>query len=138
MLQPKQRKYKKEQRGKMRGVSYRGSTLSNGEFGIQVLEKGWMKAREIEAARKAIVNYTSRKGKLWIKVFPNKPYTKKSDEVVRGSGKGDVSHYVAVVKPGRVLFELGGLPEGFSREALKLGTKKLSLKTRIINKELIA
>src|SRR6185295_13151684 len=108
MLQPKQRKYKKEMRGKMRGVSYRGSDLSYGEFGIQSLDKGWIKAREIEAARKTIVNYTNRKGKLWIKVFPDKPFTKKSDEVVRGSGKGEVSYYVSVVKPGRILFELGG------------------------------
>jgi len=137
MLQPKKRKYKKEQRGKMRGIAYRGSTLSNGDFGIQALEKGWMKAREIEAARKAIVNFTSRKGKLWIKVFPDKPYTKKSDEVVRGSGKGEVSYYVSVIRPGRVLFEIGGLPEQVSKDALELACKKLSLKTRIITKDLL-
>jgi len=134
MLQPKQRKYKKEMRGRMRGMDLRGSEVVYGDFGIQVLERGWLKAREIEAARKAMVNYTSRKGKLWIKIFPHKPYTKKSDEVVRGSGKGDVQHYVAVVRPGRVLFEIGGLPEETSREALLLATRKLSLKTRIISK----
>src|SRR5579871_858411 len=117
MLQPRMRKHKKEMRGKMRGVAFRGSTISNGEFGIQALEKGWVKAKEIEAARKTIVNYTNRKGKLWIKIFPDKPFTKKSDEVVRGSGKGEVSYYVSVVKPGRILFELGGLPENISREA---------------------
>lgn len=135
MLQPKQRKYKKEHRGKMRGLSYTGSDLAYGDYGIQTLEKAWIKAREIEAARKTIVNYTTRKGKLWIKVFPHKPYTKKSDEVVRGSGKGDVSMYVAVVKPGRVMFELGGLPENIAREALKLATAKLSVRTRIISKD---
>jgi len=135
MLQPKQRKYKKEHRGKMRGLSYTGSDLAYGDYGIQSLEKAWVKAREIEAARKTIVNYTTRKGKLWIKVFPHKPYTKKSDEVVRGSGKGDVSMYVAVVKPGRIMFELGGLPENVAREALKLATAKLSVKTRIISKD---
>lgn len=135
MLQPKQRKYKKEMRGRMRGVDLRGSEVVYGDLGIQVLERGWIKAREIEAARKALVNYTNRKGKIWIKIFPHKPYTKKSDEVVRGSGKGDVSHYVAVVRPGRVLFEIGGLPENISREALVLATRKLSLKTRIIAKE---
>jgi len=135
MLQPKQRKYKKEHRGKMRGLSYTGSDLAYGDYGIQSLEKAWVKAREIEVARKTIVNYTTRKGKLWIKVFPHKPYTKKSDEVVRGSGKGDVSMYVAVVKPGRIMFELGGLPENVAREALKLATAKLSVKTRIISKD---
>lgn len=135
MLQPKNRKYKKEQRGKMRGLAYRGSDLSYGEFGIQALEKGWIKAREIEAARKAIVNFTSRKGKIWIKIFPEKPYTKKSDEVVRGSGKGEVTMYVSVIKPGRVLFEIGGLPEKMSKDALKLGAAKISLKTRIISKD---
>jgi large subunit ribosomal protein L16 len=133
-LQPKQRKYKKEHRGRMRGIDLRGSELAYGDFGIQSLDRAWLKAREIEAARKAIVNYTSRKGKLWIKIFPHKPYTKKSDEVVRGSGKGDVDHYVAVVKPGRVLFELGGLAENVSKEALLLASRKLSIKTRIISK----
>jgi len=134
MLQPNQRKYKKEQRGRMKGIDFRGSELAYGEFGIQSLDRGWLKAREIEAARKAIVNYTNRKGKLWVKVFPHKPYTKKSDEVVRGSGKGEVSYYVSVVRPGRILFELGGIPEETAKEALRLATAKLSLKTRIISK----
>ncbi len=134
MLQPNQRKYKKEQRGRMKGIDFRGSELAYGEFGIQSLDRGWLKAREIEAARKAIVNYTNRKGKLWVKVFPHKPYTKKSDEVVRGSGKGEVSYYVSVIRPGRILFELGGIPEETAKEALRLATAKLSLKTRIISK----
>jgi large subunit ribosomal protein L16 len=135
MLQPKQRKYKKEFRGRVGGLDQRGSTLAYGDYGIQTLDRGWVWAREIEAARKAIVNHTSRKGKLWIKIFPHKPYTKKSDEVVRGGGKGDVQSYVAVIKPGRVLFELGGLPESVAREALQLAISKLSVKTRIITKQ---
>lgn len=135
MLQPNQRKYKKEQRGTMKGVDFRGSTLSYGEYGIQALDRGWLKSREIESARKAIVNYTNRRGKLWIKIFPHKPFTKKSDEVVRGSGKGEVSYYVSVIRPGRILFEVGGLPEDVAREALRLATAKLSLKTRIISKQ---
>lgn len=134
MLQPKQRKYKKEFRGKMGGLDLRGSELAFGEFGIQSIDRGWIRSREIEAARKTIVNYTSRKGKLWIKIFPHKPYTKKSDEVVRGGGKGDVDHYVAVIKPGRILFEIGGLPEEVAREALRLASSKLSLRTRFISK----
>jgi large subunit ribosomal protein L16 len=135
MLQPKQRKYKKEFRGSMRGISLRGSTLAYGEFGLQAVEKGWLKAKEIEAARKTIANNTNRKGKLWVKVFPHKPYTKKSDEVVRGGGKGDVSYYVAPMTPGRVVFEIGGLPEEACRQALSLAQKKLSVKTRIITKD---
>ena len=134
MLQPKKRKYKKEQRGRMKGIDFRGSELAYGEYGIQSLDRGWLKSREIESARRAIVNFTNRKGKLWVKIFPHKPYTKKSDEVVRGSGKGEVSYYVAVIKPGRILFELGGLPEETAKQALKLATAKLSLKTRIISK----
>lgn len=138
MLQPKQKKYKKEFRGKMRGLALRGSTLAYGEFGLQAMEKGWLKAKEIEAARKTIANNTNRKGKLWVKVFPHKPYTKKSDEVVRGGGKGDVQYYVAVIKPGRVVFEIGGLPEAACREALELARKKISIKTRIITKDLLS
>ncbi len=134
MLQPKQRKYKKEFRGRMAGLALRGSDISYGEFAIQAIEKGWIRSREIEAARKAIVNYTNRKGKLWVKIFPHKPVTKKGDEVVRGGGKGEVSFYVSVIKPGRVLFEIGGLPEGTSKEALVLAQRKIGVKTRIISK----
>jgi len=134
MLQPKKRKYTKEFRGRLRGVALRGSEVSYGEFGLQVVEKGWLHAREIESARKAVANYTARKGKLWVTVFPSKPVTKKGDEVVRGGGKGPVSHFVAAVKPGRVLFELGGLTEDVCREALQRAKDKISLKTRIISK----
>lgn len=134
MLQPKQRKYKKEFRGSMHGLATRGATIAYGDYGIQALECGWIHAREIEAARKAIVNATKRRGKTWIKIFPHKPYTKKSDEVVRGGGKGDVEGYVAVVKPGSVLFEIGGLEEETAKRALKLGRDKISVRTRIIAK----
>lgn len=137
MLQPKKRKYTKEFRGSMRGLAYRGSELSNGEFGIQAIEKGWIDSKQIESARKTIVNSTNRKGKVWIKIFPHKPVTKKSDEVVRGGGKGPVDHYVSVIKPGRILFEIGGLPEDISKIALELGRKKLPIRTRLISKHLL-
>lgn len=134
MYQPKKQKYKKEFRGKMKGISFRGSTLSYGDFGLQATDRGWITGREIEAARKTIVNTTKRKGKTWIMIFPHKPVTKKSDEVVRGGGKGEVEKHVAVVKPGRVIFEVGGLPEDQAREALRLAAAKFSVKTRIITK----
>ncbi len=135
MLQPKNRKYKKEFRGRMAGIATRGATIAYGDHGLQAIECGWINAREIEAARKAIANATNRKGKVWIKIFPHKPYTKKSDEVVRGGGKGEVAGYVAVAKPGLVLFEVGGLPEDVAKRALKLGGDKVSIKTRIISKK---
>lgn len=134
MLQPKKRKHKKEFRGNVAGIDFRGSKLAYGEYGIQSIDRGWLKANEIEAARKAIVNCTKRKGKLWIKVFAHKPYTKKNDEVVRGGGKGEVAYYVSVVKPGRIIFEIGGLTEEVAKEALKLAASKLSLRTRFISK----
>ncbi|MEP7103714.1 MAG: 50S ribosomal protein L16 [Candidatus Dojkabacteria bacterium] len=134
MLQPKKRKYTKEFRGRLRGLALRGSEVSYGEYGLQVTVKGWIHAREIESARKAIANYTARKGKLWVTIFPHKPVTKKSDEVVRGGGKGPVDHFVAAVKPGRVLFELGGLDEATCKEALQRAKDKISLKSRIIAK----
>lgn len=134
MLQPKKRKYPKEFRGKSRGIALRGSEVAYGEFGIQALRKGWIDSKQIESARKAIANYTARKGKLWVTIFPHKPVTKKSDEVVRGGGKGPVDHYVAPVRPGRVLFELGGLPAATAKEALERARDKISIKTRIISK----
>jgi large subunit ribosomal protein L16 len=133
MLQPKKRKFTKEFRGRMKGIALRGSEVTYGDYGLQAMVKGWIDARQIESARKAIANFTARKGKLWVKVFPHKPVTKKSDEVVRGGGKGPVDHYVAPVKPGRILFELGGLPENVSREALERAQDKISVKTRIIS-----
>jgi len=134
MLQPGKRKYPKEFRGKMKGIDYRGSTIIYGDYGLQSIDRGWIKANEIEAARKAIVNSTGRKGKLWIKIFPFKPYTKKSDEVVRGGGKGPVAYYVSVVKPGRVLFEIGGLDSEVALKALRLAASKLSVRTKIITR----
>ncbi len=136
MLQPKKRKYTKEFRGSLNGIALRGSEVAYGDFGLQSLERGWLHAREIESARKAMVNFTARKGKIWIKIFPHKPVTKKSDEVVRGGGKGPVDHFIAVVKPGLVLFEIGGLPEATCKDALERAARKLSLKTRVINKHL--
>ncbi|MCS7317065.1 MAG: 50S ribosomal protein L16 [Candidatus Dojkabacteria bacterium] len=134
MLQPSQRKYKKEFRGRLKGIDNRGSKLSYGSFGLQALDRGWIKSVEIEAARKAIVNYTKRKAKLWVKIFPFKPYTKKNDEAVRGGGKGEVVGYVSVVRPGRILFEIGGVPENVAKEALRLASAKISVKTRFVSK----
>lgn len=134
-MQPKRRKFKKEFRGNMRGISWRGSEISYGEYAIQALDRGWLTANQLESARKAIVRHTKRKGRIWIKVFAHKPVTKKSDEVTRGVGKGDVSHYVAVVTPGRVLMEISGVPEITAMESLALALRKLPIKTRIIKKE---
>jgi len=134
VFQPKKRKYSKEFRGSMRGLAFRGFEVSNGEFGLKSVERGWINSRQIESARKAINNYTKRKSKLWIKIFPHKPVTKKSDEQVRGGGKGPVDHYVAVIKPGRILFEISGVSEEIAREALKRGGDKIGLKTVIVKK----
>jgi large subunit ribosomal protein L16 len=134
MLQPKKRKFKKEFRGKMRGLAKSGNTLAYGEYGLQSMEPGWIDGRQIEAARKAIVRKTNRKGKTWLMVFPHKPYTEKSAEVTRGAGKGDVAGYVAVIKPSRIIFEVGGLPKEIAVESLKLAAQKLPLKTRVISK----
>ncbi|MDQ6984966.1 MAG: 50S ribosomal protein L16 [Candidatus Dojkabacteria bacterium] len=134
MLQPKKRKHKKEFRGKMRGISLKGSTLAYGDFGLQAVDRGWITSRQLEAARKVIVKHTKRKGKTWLKVFPHKPVTAKSSEVKRGGGKGEIDRYVAVIKPGRVIFELGGLTEEVAKHALKLAAQKFPLKLRVISK----
>src|SRR5690606_25316475 len=134
MLQPKRRKHKKEFRGKNPGIAIRGSKLAYGDFGLQALERGWIDGRQIEAARKVIARHTKRRGKTWLKVFPHKPVTMKSSEITRGGGKGAVDHYVAVVNPGLMLLELGGLPDDIASHALKLAAHKLPLKTRVINK----
>ena len=132
MLLPKKAKYRKQFRGKIKGVATRGSRLNFGEFGLKALEPCWITSRQIEAARKAIVGRTKRGGKLWIRIFPDKPVTQKPAEVRMGKGKGPVDHYVAVVKPGRVLFELAGVPEDVAREALERAAQKLSIETRIV------
>lgn len=138
MLMPKRTKYRKYHRGRMRGVAGRGNALSFGDFGLQALEPCWMTSRQIEAARRAIVRYVRRGGKLWIRVFPDKPVTAKAAETRMGGGKGAVDHWVAVVKPGRVIFEIAGVQEDAAREAMRLASHKLPIKTRFISREELA
>ncbi|MBR2176629.1 MAG: 50S ribosomal protein L16 [Clostridia bacterium] len=135
MLMPKRVKYRRVHRGRMTGKALRGNKVTYGEYGIQALEPGWITANQIEAARVAMTRYCKRFGKVWIKIFPDKPVTKKPAEVRMGSGKGSPEFWVAVVKPGRVMFELGGVPEETAREALRLAANKLPLKTKFVTKE---
>ncbi|RME46192.1 MAG: 50S ribosomal protein L16 [Chloroflexi bacterium] len=135
MLQPKRLKYRKQFRGRMRGKAYRGSNVEFGEFALQAVEPSWVTSRQIEAARRAIVRHVKRGGKLWIRVFPDKPVTQKPAETRMGSGKGSVDHYVAVVKPGRIIFEIAGVPEPVAREAFRLAGHKLPMKTQFLVKE---
>ena len=135
MLIPKRVKHRKQQRGKMTGKAYRGNKVSYGEFGLQATECGWITGNQIEAARIAINRYVKRGGKVWIKIFPDKPVTKKPAETRMGSGKGTPEYWVAVVKPGRVLFEITGVDESLAREALKLASYKLPIKCKIIAAE---
>ena len=132
MLIPKRTKYRKQFRGRMKGYSQRGNTVNQGDFGLQALEPCWMTSRQIEAARRAIVRYIKRRGKVWIRIFPDKPVTAKPAETRMGKGKGAVDHWVAVVRPGRVMFEMGGIPEDVAREALRLAGHKLPIKTRFV------
>ena len=134
MLQPKKSKYRKHFRGVMRGNAGRGITVAFGEYGLKALTRGWVSARQIEAARKVITHATKRTGKLWIRIFPDKSYTKKGAGVRMGSGKGDIEGYVAVVRPGRIIFELAGVEKGLSQEALRKAAQKLSLRSKIITK----
>jgi len=135
MLMPKRVKYRRVHRGRMTGKALRGNKVTYGDFGLQALEPGWITANQIEAARVAMTRYCKRFGKVWIKIFPDKPVTKKPAEVRMGSGKGSPEFWVAVVKPGRVMFELGGVPEETAREALRLAAMKLPLKTKFVTKE---
>ena len=135
MLLPKRTKYRKQHRGRMKGKAGRGNTLSFGEFGLQALEPCWMTSRQIEAARRAIVRHVKRGGKLWIRVFPDKPVTSKPAETRMGGGKGAVDHWVAVVKPGRMIFEMSGVPEEAAREAMRLASHKLPIKTRFVSRQ---
>ena len=135
MLLPKRTKYRKQHRGRMKGRAGRGNTLSFGEFGLQALEPCWMTSRQIEAARRAIVRHVKRGGKLWIRVFPDKPVTAKPAETRMGGGKGAVDHWVAVVKPGRMIFEIAGVPEEDAREAMRLASHKLPIKTRFVSRQ---
>ena len=133
MLMPKRFKWRKQMRGRMRGKASRGVEVSFGDYGIQALEPGWISARQIEASRRAMVRSMKRHGKVWIRIFPDKPYTKRAAESRMGKGKGAVEYYVAVVKPGRIMFEIGGLPDDVAIEALKLAQYKLSIKTKIVS-----
>lgn len=135
MLMPKKVKYRKHHRGRMKGKSYRGSNLSFGEYGLQALEPCWLTARQIEAGRITITRYSKRKGKLWIRVFPWKPVSKKPTEVRMGKGKGDPEFWVDVVKPGKIIYELEGVSENIAREAMRLAAHKLPIKTRFISRE---
>lgn len=132
MLQPKRYKYRKQHRGRMKGKAYRGNFVAYGQFGLQALEPCWLTGNQIEAARVAINRYLRRDGKVWIKVFPDKSVTKKPAEVRMGSGKGNVEEWVAVVRPGRVLFELAGVNRETAREAFRLASHKLPIKTKMI------
>ena len=132
MLSPKRTKYRKVQKGSIRGLAWRGSDVSFGDFGLQSLDHAWITARQIEASRMAIQRHVKRAGKLWIRVFPDKPITKKPLEVRMGSGKGSVEGWVAVVKPGRVMFEIQGVTEAMAREAFQLAASKLPIATRVL------
>jgi len=134
MLMPKRQKYRKQQRGSMKGVAQRGTKLYFGDYGLQATDTGWISSRQIESARRAISNYTARGGRIWITIFPDKPITKKPPEVRMGGGKGDIDSYVAPVKPGRVMFEMAGVTVEVAKEALRLASHKLSVKTRFLVK----
>ncbi|MEW6686371.1 MAG: 50S ribosomal protein L16 [Candidatus Edwardsbacteria bacterium] len=137
MLMPKRVKYRKQHRGRRRGIASRGNKLSFGEFGLQALQPAWLTGRQIEAARIAVTRFVKRGGKVWIRIFADKPVTAKPAETRMGKGKGAVDHWVAVVKPGRVLFELGGIPSEEAKKAMFLAAHKLPIKTRFISREKI-
>ena len=135
MLLPKRVKYRRVHRGRLKGKATRGNTVTYGDFGLQALEPAWITSNQIEAARVAMTRYTKRGGKVWIKIFPDKPITEKPAETRMGSGKGSPAYWVAVVKPGRVMFEIAGVSEEVAREALRLASHKLPIKTKIVAKE---
>jgi len=134
MLMPKRVKYRKQMRGRMKGRASRGANVAFGDYGLQALEPCWMTSRQIEAARRAIVRYVKRRAKVWIRVFPDKPVTKRPAESRMGKGKGAVDHWVAVVKPGRILFEIAGIDEDVAREAMRLASHKLPIKTQFVTR----
>lgn len=135
MLMPKRVKHRKQHRGRFTGKAYRGNELTFGEYGLQALEAAWITSRQIEAARIAMTRYIKRGGKVWIMIFPSKPITAKPAETRMGSGKGAPEYWVAVVKPGRMLFELAGVPEEVAREAIRLAAHKLPIKTKFVKRE---
>jgi large subunit ribosomal protein L16 len=134
MLMPKRVKYRKQMRGRMKGRAQRGATVAFGDYGLQALEPAWVTSRQIEAARRAIVRHVRRRAKVWIRVFPDKPVTKKPAETRMGKGKGSVDHWVAVVKPGRILFEMAGVSEDVAKEAMRLASHKLPMKTQFVKR----
>lgn len=134
MLSPRRTKFRKQQRGRMSGLATRGNELNFGEFGLQAQEPSWITARQIEASRRAMTRYIRRGGKIWIRIFPDKPITMRPAETRMGSGKGAPEFWVAVVKPGRIMFEITGVPEATAREAMRLASFKLPIKTKFINR----
>jgi large subunit ribosomal protein L16 len=134
MLMPKRVKYRKQMRGRMKGQAQRGAAVQFGDYGLQATEPVWLTSRQIEAARRAMVRYIKRRGKIWIRVFPDKPVTKKPAETRMGKGKGSVEFWVAVIKPGRILFEMSGVEEPLAREALRLAAYKLPCKTKFVKR----
>ena len=135
MLMPKRVKRRRQFRGRMKGAAHKGNQLAYGDYGLQALECGWVKSNQIEAARVAMTRFIKRGGNVWVDIFPHKPVTKKPAETRMGSGKGSPEYWVAVVKPGRVLFEMGGVPEDIAREALRLASHKLPVKCKFVKKE---
>jgi large subunit ribosomal protein L16 len=134
MLSPRRTKFRKQQRGRMEGLATRGSTLNFGDFGLQAQEPSWITSRQIEASRRAMTRYIRRGGKIWIRIFPDKPITMRPAETRMGSGKGNPEFWVAVVKPGRIMFEIGGVTEEIAREAMRLADSKLPIKTKFITR----
>lgn len=135
MLMPKRVKHRKQFRGRMKGMAKGGTDLQNGQLGLQALEPGWISSRQIEAMRRAVVRHMRRRGKYWIRIFPDKPVTAKPAETRMGKGKGAIDRWVAVVKPGRIVFEVADIPEDIARDALRLASYKLPIKTQIVSRE---
>lgn len=135
MLMPKRVKYRKQQRGRNKGIAHRGSAVAFGEYGLMALERTWITSRQIEAARRAITGYVKRGGKVWIRIFPDKPVTQKPAETRMGGGKGSVDHYVAVIKPGRIMFELAGVREDIAKQALERAAQKLPILCKVVARD---
>lgn len=135
MLQPKRVKFRKTQKGRRRGMAHKGNAVNFGDFGLQALEAAWLTARQIEAARRAITHYVRRGGSIWVNIFPDRPITKKAAETRMGSGKGALDHWVAIVKPGRILFEMAGVDAAVAKEAMRLAAHKLPIATKFVTKE---
>ena len=135
MLSPKRTKFRKQQRGRMKGLATQGNEISFGNFALQAIEPSWITSRQIESARRAMTRYIKRGGKIWIRIFPDKPITQRAAETRMGSGKGSPEFWVAVVKPGRIMFEIGGVSEEIAKEAMRLASQKLPIKTKFVTRE---